>query len=110
MYFIVAFDEGRLLQVIDPPVASEAGAEELYVIARLTRQCLNTKGEERPVMKEVALELEELRRMRNQQRQRGNEEIQQLLVVGNLSSSENVECTKQYSLEGRMLSSMDLPR
>ncbi|XP_078154095.1 wall-associated receptor kinase 17-like [Carex rostrata] len=85
MYFTVAFDEGRLLQVIDPPIESEAGSEELYAIARLTKQCLNTKGEERPAMKEVCLELEALSRMRNQQSQTtGNEEIQQLLVVGNL--------------------------
>ncbi|XP_078151500.1 wall-associated receptor kinase 17-like [Carex rostrata] len=110
MYFTVAFDEGRLFQVIDPAIVSEAGEEELYAIARLTRQCLNTKGEERPAMKEVALELEALRRMRNRQSQSGNEEIQQLLVVRNLSSSEIVECTKQYSLEDHMLSSMDLPR
>jgi serine/threonine protein kinase len=95
MYFTVAFDEGRLLQVIDPPVVEEAGAEELYVIASLTRRCLNTKGDERPAMKEVALELEALRRTRSQHSQRGNEEMQQLLVVGGLSNAETVECTKQ---------------
>jgi serine/threonine protein kinase len=110
MYFTVAFDDGRLLQVIDPPVAEEAGAEELFVIAHLTRRCLNTKGDERPAMKEVALELEALRRVRNQQSPRGNEEIQPLLVVRELSNAETVECTKQYSFEGHMLSSVDLPR
>jgi serine/threonine protein kinase len=110
MYFTVAFDDGRLLQVIDPAVVEEAEAEELYVIAHLTRRCLNTKGDERPAMKEVALELEALRRVRNQQSQRGNEDKQQLFVVREMSNAENVECTKQYSLEGQMLSSMDLPR
>jgi hypothetical protein len=110
MYFTVAFDDGRLLQVIDPAVVEEAEAEELYVIAHLTRRCLNTKGDERPAMKEVALELEALRRVRNQQSQRGNEDKQQLFVVREISNEENVECTKQYSLEGQMLSSMDLPR
>ncbi|KAJ4811494.1 Wall-associated kinase [Rhynchospora pubera] len=110
IYFTVAFDENRLLQVVDRPVAKEAASEELYTIAHLTRRCLNTKGEERPTMKEVAIELEALRRMRNQQRQRGNVEMEPLLVTGKATNSETVECTKQYSLEGHMLSSMDLPR
>lgn len=109
MYFTVAFDEDRLLEVIDPPVAGEAGAEELYGLAHLTRRCLNMKGNERPAMKEVALELEALRRVRNQQSQRGNEEMQQLLVVGGAVRCRTVECTKQCSFEGQM-SSMELPR
>jgi serine/threonine protein kinase len=67
MYFTDAFDEGQLLQIVDPSVAEESEAEELYAIAHLTRRCLNMKGEERPAMKEVALELEALRRTRNRQ-------------------------------------------
>ncbi|KAJ4759064.1 Wall-associated kinase family protein [Rhynchospora pubera] len=109
MYFTAAFDEDRLLQVIDPPVVGEAAAEELYIMAHLTKRCLNTKGEERPTMKQVALELEALMR-RNQQGQTGNEEMEPLLVTREPIGTENIECTNQYSLELHMLLSMDLPR
>ncbi|KAJ4811496.1 Wall-associated kinase family protein [Rhynchospora pubera] len=109
MYFTIAFDEDRLLEVIDPPIMGEAAAEEIYVMAQLTKRCLNTKGEERPTMKEVALELEALMR-RNQRGQTGSEEMEQLLVTRELTSTETIQCTNQFSLELHMLSSMDLPR
>ena len=41
----------------------EAKAKQLKEVANLTKRCLRLKGEDRPTMKEVATELEGLRKM-----------------------------------------------
>ena len=60
------FDEQHILQLIEPQILEEAGMEQLFLITQLARRCLNLKGEERPTMKEVTMELEGLRRFHNQ--------------------------------------------
>ncbi|XP_017700089.2 wall-associated receptor kinase-like 1 [Phoenix dactylifera] len=66
-YFTSMFDEQCLLQLVEPQIVKESGMEQLFVVAKLARRCLNLKGEERPSMKEVAMELERLRRFHKQQ-------------------------------------------
>ncbi|XP_073112943.1 wall-associated receptor kinase 17-like [Elaeis guineensis] len=65
-FFKLMFDEQHILQLIEPQILEEAGMEQLFLIAQLARRCLNLKGEERPTMKEVTMELEGLRRFHNQ--------------------------------------------
>ncbi|XXG44201.1 hypothetical protein AAC387_Pa01g4066 [Persea americana] len=61
MYFLLAMKENRLLQVVDNRILKEGREEQLTAIARLVKHCLRLKGEERPTMKEVVVELRGLR-------------------------------------------------
>ncbi|TQD73607.1 hypothetical protein C1H46_040860 [Malus baccata] len=62
-YFLSALKDDRLLQVLDDCIVTEANVEQLKEFSNLAKRCLRVKGEERPTMKEVAKELEGLRRM-----------------------------------------------
>ncbi|XP_058209136.1 wall-associated receptor kinase 1-like [Rhododendron vialii] len=64
-YFIVSMKENRLSQILEPRVLREGTLEQLQAIAELVKRCLCLKSEERPAMKEVVMELERLRRYRN---------------------------------------------
>ncbi|KAM1773941.1 hypothetical protein ACFX12_043374 [Malus domestica] len=63
MYFLSALKDDCLLQVLDDCIVTEANVEQLKEVSNLAKRCLRVKGEERPTMKEVAMELEGLRRM-----------------------------------------------
>ncbi|RWW07175.1 hypothetical protein GW17_00029457 [Ensete ventricosum] len=62
-HFIMLLEENRLLSVVDRPTVEEAGERQLYAVAQLARRCLNLRGEDRPTMKEVAVELDALGRL-----------------------------------------------
>ncbi|KAM1022354.1 hypothetical protein TB2_043262 [Malus domestica] len=63
MYFLSALKDDCLQQVLDDCIVTEANVEQLKEVSNLAKRCLRVKGEERPTMKEVAMELEGLRRM-----------------------------------------------
>ncbi|GMP46702.1 hypothetical protein CsSME_00014753 [Camellia sinensis var. sinensis] len=63
MYFISAMKEDCLFEIVDEQVINYAKADQLKEVAILTNRCLRVKGDERPTMKEVAMELEGLRMM-----------------------------------------------
>ncbi|KAM0968487.1 hypothetical protein ACFX2A_017136 [Malus domestica] len=63
MYFLSALKDDRLLQVLDDWIVTEANIEQLKEVSKLAMRCLRVKGEDRPTMQEVAMELEGLRRM-----------------------------------------------
>ena len=112
IFFTLMFDEQHLFQLIEPQILEEAGMEQLFVVAQLARRCLNLKREERPTMKEVAMELEGLRRFHKQQLAPQNlEETEHLLGgIGPSSGYITEKASTQHSLEVDMVPSMDLPR
>ncbi|CAK8567479.1 unnamed protein product [Lathyrus sativus] len=57
MYFASSIKEGRLLDILDKNI-EEANIEKLKEVANIAEMCLRVKCEERPTMKEVAMELE----------------------------------------------------
>ncbi|OMO60627.1 hypothetical protein COLO4_33789 [Corchorus olitorius] len=61
MHFVSALKKDRLFKIIDPHVLLEENTEQLMEVAMLAKRCLRVRGEERPSMKEVAMELEGLR-------------------------------------------------
>ncbi|KAL7263065.1 hypothetical protein ACSBR1_001274 [Camellia fascicularis] len=61
MYFILAMKEDRLFEIVDEQMMDEARVDKLKKVAILAKRCLEVKGDERPSMKEVAMELEGLR-------------------------------------------------
>ncbi|XP_021727476.1 LOW QUALITY PROTEIN: putative wall-associated receptor kinase-like 16 [Chenopodium quinoa] len=61
-YFVLSLKEDRLMEILDPQLVREASEVQLVTLAKLVKNCLNVKGEDRPTMKEVALELEGLKK------------------------------------------------
>nr|XP_043631074.1 wall-associated receptor kinase-like 1 [Erigeron canadensis] len=60
-HFMFAMEEGREMSIFDPMLVNEDSKGELLAIANLAQRCLNSKGKNRPTMKEVAIELEGMR-------------------------------------------------
>ncbi|KAL0351337.1 UNVERIFIED_CONTAM: Wall-associated receptor kinase [Sesamum calycinum] len=62
-FFLSVLKRERLFQVLDDNILGDDRniREQITEVARLAQGCLNVKGEERPSMKEVAMELEGLR-------------------------------------------------
>ncbi|KAJ8445247.1 hypothetical protein Cgig2_024453 [Carnegiea gigantea] len=54
--------EQRVLEIIDEKIMTHAVTEQLMEVAILARKCLELKGEDRPGMKSVAMELQGIRR------------------------------------------------
>lgn len=64
-FFIVSVKENRLYKILEPRVLREGSLEQIHAVAELAKRCLKLVGEERPTMKEVAMELERLRKVSN---------------------------------------------
>ncbi|XP_021853743.1 putative wall-associated receptor kinase-like 16 isoform X2 [Spinacia oleracea] len=60
-YFLHSVRNNQLFDIVEPRFIKEATQKQLTMFAKLAEQCLSVKGEDRPSMKEVAKELEELK-------------------------------------------------
>ncbi|KAL2467601.1 Wall-associated receptor kinase-like 2 [Forsythia ovata] len=60
-YFLSTLKKCDLFRSLEDNIVSEKNNEELISISTLAKRCLYVKGEDRPTMKEVAIELEGLR-------------------------------------------------
>ncbi|XP_062026381.1 putative wall-associated receptor kinase-like 16 [Rosa rugosa] len=60
-YFLISMEQNCLFDIIDAQVMKDGGKEEITKVANIARRCLNLNGKNRPTMKEVAAELEEVR-------------------------------------------------
>ncbi|KAL3737281.1 hypothetical protein ACJRO7_026106 [Eucalyptus globulus] len=63
LYFTSAIKGERLFEIIDLRVLNEGNPDEIKEVAMLASCCLRVKGEDRPTMKEAAMELEGLMRV-----------------------------------------------
>jgi serine/threonine protein kinase len=63
-YFRQALAEKDITDIVDSQVISEATEEEIHSVASLAEMCLRPRGEERPTMKQVEMELQILRKKR----------------------------------------------
>ncbi|KAI5663343.1 hypothetical protein M9H77_22666 [Catharanthus roseus] len=57
-YFIMTMKKNRWFQILELRVVREGTLEQLQAAAELVKRCLHFNGEDRPTMKEVAMELE----------------------------------------------------
>ncbi|KAF8041385.1 hypothetical protein BT93_A0096 [Corymbia citriodora subsp. variegata] len=62
-YFLLSLENGKLFHIVDEVIANKGNNEQVREVANLAKRCLKIKGEERPTMKEVTMELEGLRAM-----------------------------------------------
>ncbi|XP_042492855.1 wall-associated receptor kinase 2-like [Macadamia integrifolia] len=60
MHFVTSTKEGRVWDILDDRVIPEGSKEQLHEVLKLAERCLRVKGEERPTMKEVTMELQRL--------------------------------------------------
>ncbi|RZC44393.1 hypothetical protein C5167_037343 [Papaver somniferum] len=64
MYFHSLKEEKDIFEVLEARVATEGKHEEVLAVSNLANRCLNVKGDDRPTMKQVAMELESLLRVK----------------------------------------------
>ncbi|KAG1363286.1 wall-associated receptor kinase 2-like [Cocos nucifera] len=89
MHFQSCLKDGRLFSILEDRVADEGSPELLAAVAELAKRCLSLMREERPTMKEVAMELEGLRRFHQHPWIKENEEEGELLLKGAECSTTN---------------------
>ncbi|XP_021849579.2 wall-associated receptor kinase 5-like [Spinacia oleracea] len=59
-YFVKSMQQDNLFKILDSQLVMEATKEQLISISKLVERCLSVEGNERPTMKEVAMELGDL--------------------------------------------------
>ncbi|KAF8043553.1 hypothetical protein BT93_A1771 [Corymbia citriodora subsp. variegata] len=64
-YFVISMEENRLFDVLDKEVLDHDDKKEIIAVSNLAKRCLDPNGRNRPTMKEVAMELERVRSLRN---------------------------------------------
>ncbi|KAI3953297.1 hypothetical protein MKX01_042292 [Papaver californicum] len=62
-YFISLMKGNNVLHVVDTRVVADGNRQQVLAVAKLAKRCLSLKSEDRPTMKEVAMELESLRKL-----------------------------------------------
>ncbi|KAL4372071.1 hypothetical protein AHAS_Ahas06G0229100 [Arachis hypogaea] len=67
IYFLSCLKENCLFEALQVGILNEDNKQEIIEVANITAKCLSLKGEERPYMKEVAVKLEGIREMSQQQ-------------------------------------------
>ncbi|XP_040377285.1 wall-associated receptor kinase 5-like [Oryza brachyantha] len=91
--FLLAVGENRLGDILDAQAKDEQGMELLEQVAELAKQCLEISGEKRPTMREVAEELDRLRKlsMHHPWGQHNSEELAALLGGSPSMDSDQIE-------------------
>ncbi|THG15008.1 hypothetical protein TEA_019386 [Camellia sinensis var. sinensis] len=88
MYFVSSMKEDRLFEIVDEQVMNVAKSDQLKEVAILAKRCLRVKGDERPAMKEVAMELEGLRMMEKDSWVNDNKDLEEThYLLGDLLSN-----------------------
>ncbi|KAK1267570.1 Wall-associated receptor kinase 5 [Acorus gramineus] len=92
--FLSAMKEERLIDVLDHEMVNEGRMDLILEVCNLAKQCLNIGGEERPTMKEVAMELEGLIVFRSHPWVIDNSEDTERLIGGSsdIYINENTDC------------------
>nr|DAD41967.1 TPA_asm: hypothetical protein HUJ06_016290 [Nelumbo nucifera] len=109
-YFISSMNENRLFELIEDRLVDEKNVEELCVVAKVAKRCLSLKGEERPTMEEVAMELQNLKRLRKQPWVQPIEE-ESVSLLSEPSEFYHVgDTSEQSSLQRDIILSMNFPR
>ncbi|XP_060176398.1 putative wall-associated receptor kinase-like 16 [Lycium barbarum] len=88
-YFVLSMNKNSLFHIIDHRVLREGNLEQLQKMAELVKNCLQPHGEDRPTMKEVAIEIEGLRKLtgiswsnhQHGQEENGQDELSDLYPV-----------------------------
>ncbi|XP_047983638.1 wall-associated receptor kinase 2-like [Salvia hispanica] len=117
-FFVMALKEDRLFQILDPRVLKEGSIKQIQDVAKLVKRCVKMNSEDRPTMKEVAMELEGSRKLskhpwtEQQLEEEGvplmREQHSDLYAVPEQMSSDF--STGQHSLNSHMIHPVNSPR
>ncbi|XP_021988430.1 wall-associated receptor kinase 5 isoform X1 [Helianthus annuus] len=66
-YFVNAVKENRLFEIVEPRILREGTFGQIQAVGDLIKRCLSSKGQDRPTMKKVAVELDNLRKFTTHQ-------------------------------------------
>lgn len=84
IYFISSMNEERLGEILDDGIVNEGSIQQMNQAAEVAKRCLSVRGEDRPSMKEVAMELDGLRAVKKHswiEVDLGTEEAEHLLPL-----------------------------
>ncbi|KAJ0702088.1 putative protein kinase RLK-Pelle-WAK family [Helianthus annuus] len=83
-YFVNSVNENQLYTIVEPRILREGSLDQLQTVGDLVKRCLNLQGHDRPTMKQVAVELEGLRKFTTHpwvQQKSSNETTSQVFEV-----------------------------
>ncbi|KAK9096299.1 hypothetical protein Sjap_021796 [Stephania japonica] len=109
MYFLSSLKENRLIELLDQRVVEEGDLGEIHEIANLARQCLRLHGEERPTMKEVAMELQGLLRVSQKHAWMEQDPEETIHLLGEVSLPTH-ETDPSYASVNQVSMSLDVGR
>ncbi|ONK79613.1 uncharacterized protein A4U43_C01F8150 [Asparagus officinalis] len=110
--FLSLLKEGRQMEVFDTQLSSgarvgEGQMEVLLEVSYIAKQCLSMTGEERPTMKEVAEELQKLKKFNQHPWEQHNKPEELEILLGDSSACSAGDATGHYSLENRAVLSIE---
>ncbi|XP_009766020.1 wall-associated receptor kinase 1-like [Nicotiana sylvestris] len=106
-YFKASVKENHLFQILHHRVLKEGSLEQLTAIGELVVRCLNTNGEERPTMKEVATQLEGFTKYNSRSWAHHDQENNQLQMGEMISEQEDLYSVLMYTSTNYDTSSSD---
>lgn len=105
-----------LFKILYPRVIRERSFGQLHAVAELVKSCLKLDGEDRPTMKEVALELERLRKYivhpwSQQENPEESESVGSITAQSDLYQvSTNPDLVLGSTLDSRKIHAINTPR
>ncbi|XP_039172749.1 wall-associated receptor kinase-like 1 [Eucalyptus grandis] len=103
-YFIISMDENCLFDVLDKEVLDHGDKKEIIAVSNLAKRCLRLHGRYRPTMKEVAMELERVRSLRNPMVVEQNEEEIDHIRTRSIGASSAISMSMRLEAEVELTS------
>ncbi|KAJ4760966.1 Wall-associated kinase family protein [Rhynchospora pubera] len=108
---LYAMKENKMHELLNAEFKSEVDdIEVLMEVARLAKECLNMKGEDRPTMKEVAEELSRIRKIKQHPWEQEYHQEEKEALLNETSHSIETEHTNYFSLEKKAQKSLSIGR
>ncbi|CAL5386690.1 unnamed protein product [Camellia sinensis] len=104
MYFVSSVKEACLFEIVDEQVMNVAKADQLKEVDILAKRCLRVKGDKRPTMKEVTIELEGLRIMEKHSWVNDNKNLEETQYLLGDQLSDIVEAIQQLTIAWQTIS------
>ncbi|XP_047340703.1 putative wall-associated receptor kinase-like 16 [Impatiens glandulifera] len=98
-YFLSALKNNRLAEILEDNILKEESFDRIKEVANVTKMCLRVRGEDRPSMKEVAMELEGLRLSGKHPWMKDDNEETECLIDVTLETSNSYEFGDKRTIE-----------
>ncbi|TVU05255.1 hypothetical protein EJB05_48413, partial [Eragrostis curvula] len=109
-HFVSLLGEGKLIDIIDPQVIEEEEGQVLQEVGELAAMCTKLNGEDRPTMREVEMELENLLVKKKQVSCDTTTRYENENVAYKPIERVTKESSRQYTMEEEILLSASYPR